>query len=684
MATFERHEGRNLKGIDPDAKDRDLEQYGVWVKAEPQDILEEPDSEPLTLLAEDSDLESVDEVSFLTDEEEVFLGAGSTSPGNTAKGKEASPSSSGIPSLHEDELSIPDLEEESFGEQEDLPKMPDMAELESMEDLGVPIEEFTPDTSSRPAAPSRSPAEFQDVSDFGLEDEEPSLAAGSETDFEAIDIDLKFDDTLPPRPAAQGGKVSRESPAADNGFETVTDFDDFLNDPEVQNTQRTADSAFEQDLPRASKSPASEDDFSLEDIPELPGEVSIDDMAELEKDLSDSGPVASQRPDASSDILSRIAVELSSIKQELVFLKSQIAAMKSAAASASDETEETGKPGSGKAGGFFDEEEDETIALTGDELDNILNTAEFSEGNAQAESGLEELESSEDFEDLLPETGDYSSRSADAALAGEPGIEELRVPPDESLASLAKIGVAPQTPAPEDTSYLEENLEEPEELQLANEDELPEAPLLEPTPEELDIEDLVEERFEDAEELPLADFESTEDLDEPADLLEEAEELEELTLELDSEDSPLVLESPDKIDMPLPEMEEAAADTDGFAVEFVEELPGEDEPDKFGEIPLHQEDAPIDEAPDSMEFAELEAVDDADENPSESLLVEDLEPDQASKPEPIPNRIKDEVRSVLTYLDKLLESLPEEKIEEFAKSEHFETYKRLFEELGLV
>jgi len=35
-------------------------------------------------------------------------------------------------------------------------------------------------------------------------------------------------------------------------------------------------------------------------------------------------------------------------------------------------------------------------------------------------------------------------------------------------------------------------------------------------------------------------------------------------------------------------------------------------------------------------------------------------------------------------MDKLLESLPEEKIEEFAKSEHFETYKKLFKDLGLV
>lgn len=46
--------------------------------------------------------------------------------------------------------------------------------------------------------------------------------------------------------------------------------------------------------------------------------------------------------------------------------------------------------------------------------------------------------------------------------------------------------------------------------------------------------------------------------------------------------------------------------------------------------------------------------------------------------------IKQEVKSVLKYMDQLLENLPEDKIAEFAQSEHFETYKKLFNELGLV
>jgi hypothetical protein len=49
----------------------------------------------------------------------------------------------------------------------------------------------------------------------------------------------------------------------------------------------------------------------------------------------------------------------------------------------------------------------------------------------------------------------------------------------------------------------------------------------------------------------------------------------------------------------------------------------------------------------------------------------------------LPDSLKAEIRSVLTYMDQLLEALPEEKIQEFAESEHFEVYRRLFEELGI-
>lgn len=44
----------------------------------------------------------------------------------------------------------------------------------------------------------------------------------------------------------------------------------------------------------------------------------------------------------------------------------------------------------------------------------------------------------------------------------------------------------------------------------------------------------------------------------------------------------------------------------------------------------------------------------------------------------------DEIKRLLNYLDGLLESLPEEKIDEFARSEYFELYRKIFEFFGLV
>ena len=47
------------------------------------------------------------------------------------------------------------------------------------------------------------------------------------------------------------------------------------------------------------------------------------------------------------------------------------------------------------------------------------------------------------------------------------------------------------------------------------------------------------------------------------------------------------------------------------------------------------------------------------------------------------DQVREEVRSVLAYLDQLLDALPPEKVREFAQSKHFATYKKLFREFGL-
>lgn len=49
----------------------------------------------------------------------------------------------------------------------------------------------------------------------------------------------------------------------------------------------------------------------------------------------------------------------------------------------------------------------------------------------------------------------------------------------------------------------------------------------------------------------------------------------------------------------------------------------------------------------------------------------------------ISGEVRADVRSVLAYLDQLLDALPPDKVREFAQSEHFATYKKLFREFGL-
>jgi hypothetical protein len=46
--------------------------------------------------------------------------------------------------------------------------------------------------------------------------------------------------------------------------------------------------------------------------------------------------------------------------------------------------------------------------------------------------------------------------------------------------------------------------------------------------------------------------------------------------------------------------------------------------------------------------------------------------------------LKERLKTVLVAMDQILESLPEDKIREFAESEYFDTYKTLFDVLGVT
>ena len=137
---------------------------------------------------------------------------------------------------------------------------------------------------------------------------------------------------------------------------------------------------------------------------------------------------------------------------------------------------------------------------------------------------------------------------------------------------------------------------------------------------------------------------------------------------------------------------EEAVDTVSVAeeelLEELEEIPVSDDDLSTFET-VQQETVSLEPVQDDVEAEEVPVVE-------EEQFVEDepvveaadkgetaLEVDAPSSSKEIPENLKSDIKSVLVYMDQLLDSLPEEKIAEFARSEHFELYKKLFTELGL-
>ncbi len=115
-------------------------------------------------------------------------------------------------------------------------------------------------------------------------------------------------------------------------------------------------------------------------------------------------------------------------------------------------------------------------------------------------------------------------------------------------------------------------------------------------------------------------------------------------------------------------------------VDFEEPTVGDSLPDDgFAEEPPIAE--PLIE--DSLEETSVEEPTIEETLPDETVAEEPVSAETQTQQTSIPKNLREEVISVLSYMDQLLENLPEEKITEFAKSEHFVTYKKLFDELGL-
>ncbi len=563
--------------------EEDLEEYGVWVKAGPEDV-DENEGESLFGLADldedvdDSDEEAgeapgFDEETMLTSEEEDLL----------ADLEESATDSESVESLDldEEDLSVEglDLPESSFDEDlEDL-----SLDGESEEEDASGIEEMSIDSLDSL------------IEDEGLDVE--SIPGGEQDDFDEISFeeDTGTTEELPEL------AFDEEQPELEVESETV----------ELELEEPDAGSEMAESLDLDTEGGDAEIELEGESLPapESLGE-DFDDIAAVEASMSEPTSSSEPQPGATPDgrVLATIEEELASIKSELHQLRSELASYRSQEGHAAPPREPAAEGEEPEdLSGFFDEDEDETIALTGDELDNILNTAEFTE-EAGKPSEYDDVDLSTDFEDsdILGEGEDLIPEGMEIAEPGEPALEE--------------------GPAPVETA--------------------------ESQPDESPIE-----------EITLEDIESGSAPDED--------------LSLDDLDVP-DLDLPEEQDVDENESEVASLAEMDIESELADIDELRDEPEVAVEEVAVEVEEPEEE--DSIEL-DLSAVEEG--VPTEPADLSEAEPVDTEESADLPADLKGEIRAVLSYMDQLLEALPEDKIEEFARSEHFEVYKRLFEELGL-
>ncbi|MDD7014416.1 MAG: hypothetical protein PUI24_05495 [Spirochaetales bacterium] len=357
-----------------------------------------------------------------------------------------------------------------------------------------------------------------------------------------------------------------------------------------------------------------------------------------------------------TDLLKEISNQIANLKDEISVLKNKMADLSAnqPAEKTEDKAEEVEIPvaASSDSGFFSETDEDDTIALSGDELNNILNTADFTateEGESAipedtAEPPLPESESEEteeteetlDFDNESFEEPDFSDEIPVNEEETEQSEEEISVPKvDDILVESSSSDLM-------DAEIRNDNVQEEEELSEITEDDIP-SPTLESLSNPIDLfkEEKPEEVLTD-ESIEYLSKEPQEEITAEPELAEEDEEQE--IIEEGISDSP--------VNDVFANWQASSPENESAGTEEIDVAENDDLQDI------------------SISKSELDALEEKSKNKSEEK-------------EFISSELKDEIKSVLSYMDQLLESLPEEKIEEFAKSEYFETYKKLFKDLGI-
>ncbi|MBR6078683.1 MAG: hypothetical protein IKP60_00815 [Treponema sp.] len=573
---------------------------------------------------------------------------------------------------------------------EDSNLVVDATEGETSNDV-VEDEEVFPSPFYSPLVESegKTAPSFEDSDSANDEDEESDGDGVFDLDADSIvpaDMsDLDYDENTGIRPAENSNEIVAEN---ENTGDNIDSIDDGV---EPENTN----------LPEAAIETAEEN------------KDTIPDAGEEQMDTNTNDQVSEN-----TNLIKQIAAELSSLREEINELKSEFAEFKNGKSAIPEPVPSDSEPE--KESGFFsDMDDDDTIALSGDELSNILSSAEFTPAETEAATEEPLFGSVEDAAAVPDEDYDNNLKvDFDNEKLEEPNLDDVQL--DDTITSADET-----LPTEIDVPKVDESFDEPA----------------------MDSEPSVEESTEESFEAPSLDSE-TEESETTREVASDEEPVlttePELTEETETESTEPEQES---FEAPEPEVESVfepesknsesidaqvdnsitQADYNYLAEdEAAQETPEEDEKLETGisEEPVNTvfnkweasnpegEENPVEESveedfqePVSAEIAPEETESTADEQPEtfeepvsapvdEAVNEEPVADSIESEPKPeepapssgvcsIPEEMKQEIKSVLAYMDQLLESLPEDKIAEFAQSEQFSTYKKLFNELGL-
>ena len=740
--------------IDSDSTEK-LDMYGVWLKKK-KDSIEPLDSDD-SQIASDSGIEDQNDINFDDDfsfsnsdmdtdikapelEELNDINSLDTVPLETDSSSYTGNDSSDVP-LDEDSFESLDLDD--FLSDEGSPEPQEVSEtFVEEEPIDLDFTEMTDDTE-KPMDNDTPPAGLENFSEISLDDFEdaaPSDSSGLDGNFEPVD---DFDDIIKGDTTEEQNSEQKEKPVLDINVtaddeaakvqplselssQVVEDNADIPifgtdEDKEDKTDSKTADT----------EEPAFFDDIEAvkQDLLSTPQNTEHTNEAEPTapapkqetKDSMNTTAETSQHPaaeqDKATELLMKIAHEISDLKAELNNLKATMTAQSKTVAESS--VKDTGNPQTEKnadteSSGFFsDDDTDETIALTGDELNNILITADFTEERnsedgerapaEETQAAEEENENYEvppvltkdidpDMEETPPADHSFEDSIAEPEPVESDGDYKPEAEGEKLLASdpVFNVEAAPITSLPEDLSYLDESSDVPDEGgELIDNDssdqetaELEEIEEAEPADEESDFEDINIESFDipSEQEIEVPNIEPIAEEPKAAAVIEAEPETEEVRFPAEVTEERTIHELQNDEDFPNPFADASTASEAEIKEEIIEEpfVAGAPVIESAAEETGHE--APIEEL-NAIPELEPEEEGNSKEPKQETLLQAATKKREATIS--IPLELKNEIKSVLSYMDQLLEALPEKKIEEFAKSEYFETYKHLFEELGI-